>query len=43
MNCRTTWLKNQVLYQCHVLVEGDLSIALQRIVLVRITIRQGQV
>jgi hypothetical protein len=35
-------VKNQVLYQCHVLCEGNLSIALQRIVSVRITIRQGQ-
>jgi len=42
MNYPEYLVKNQVLYQCHVLCDGDVSIALQRIVSVRITIRQGQ-
>jgi hypothetical protein len=35
-------VKNQVLYQCHALCDGNLSIALQWIISVRLTIRHGQ-
>ena len=42
MNYPEYLVKNQVLYQCYVLCDWNLSFALRWIVLVRIIIRLGQ-